>query len=215
MMLDLVPDVADARAWQVVMLPDDSLLIRRKDPPEPEQLGIELRRAGVLRRAAALITELRSGGWLAGWRMAELTGNYWAWLLACICGTQVGGASGARVQLLRIRWCQPELVAGQWAGSDLIQARVYLTDGAGYRNASSAEVGRLITEATELGATADRLARWWAESDGPAAEQDLALARRQQTLAARYQALEDQLADLLHVSRNVPCETVQPEAVGP
>lgn len=208
MMLDLVPDVADARAWQIVMLPDDSLLIRRKDPPATADLVEEWRRAGSLRRVQALATALRSGGWLAGWRMAELAGDHWPALLVQVAGQPLAyGISSWRISMLRIRWCQPELVAGQWAGSDLIQARAYLTDGGGYNNASAAEVGQLITEATELAGTAERMGRWWAESDGPAAEQDAALARRQQTLAARYQALDDQLADLLHVSRNVPCET--------
>lgn len=212
-MLDLVPDVADARAWQIVMLPDDSMLIRRRGAAVATAELVEAwRRGGSLRRVQALATALRSGGWLAGWRMAELAGDHWPALLVQLAGVLVDGLrSYARISMLRIRWCQPELVAGQWAGSDLIQARAYLTDGGGYNNASAADVGRLITEATELAGTADRMGRWWAESDGPAAEQDLALARRQQTLAARYQALEDQLADLLHVSRNVPCETVAPE----
>ena len=210
MMLDLVPDLADARAWQIVALADDSLLIRRRMATvDTAELVEEWRRAGSLRRVQALATALRSGGWLAGWRMAELAGDHWPALLVQLAGALVDGISGARIGLLRIRWCQPEAVAGQWAGSDLIQARAYLTHGQAYRNASGAEVGQLITEATELGATADQLARWWAESDGPAADQDLALARRQQTLAARYQALEDQLAGLLHVSPNAPCETAQ------
>lgn len=210
-MLDLVPDVADARAWQIVMLADDSLLIRRRGAVVATAELVEAwRRGGSLRRVQALATALRSGGWLAGWRMAELAGDHWPDLLVQLSGALVDAISNARISMLRIRWCQPELVAGQWAGSDLIQARAYLTEGQAYRNASSADVGRLITEATELAGTADRMGRWWAESDGPAAEQDLALARRQQTLAARYQALEDQLAGLLHVSRNVPCETVAP-----
>ncbi len=213
MMLDLVPDVADARAWQLVMLPDDSLLIRRRMVTVATAELVEAwRRGGSLRRVQALATALRSGGWISQWDMAQLVGDGWGQLLAQLAGALVDGISGARIQLLRIRWCQPELVAGQWAGSDLIQARAYLTEGQAYRNASAADVGQLITEATELAGTADQLARWWAESDGPAAEQDLALARRQQTLDARYQALEDQLAGLLHVSQNVPCETVQPEA---
>jgi len=208
MMLDLVPDVADARAWQVVMLPDDSLLIRRRMVTVATAELVEAwRRGGSLRRVQALATAMRSGGWLAGWRMAELGGNHWPALLVQLVGQLLADKFGSwRISILRIRWCRPELVAGQWAGSDLIQARAYLTEG---------QLATEAAEATELGATADRLARWWAESDGPAAEQDLALARRQQTLAARYQALEEQLADLLHVSRNVPCETVQPEAVGP
>ena len=54
MTLDLVPDVADARAWQIVMLPDDSLLIRRKDPPATADLVEEWRRAGSLRRVQGL-----------------------------------------------------------------------------------------------------------------------------------------------------------------
>lgn len=205
MMLDLVPDLADARAWQIVALADDSLLIRRRMVTvATAELVEEWRRAGSLRRVQALATALRSGGWLAGWRMAELAGDHWPALLVQLAGALVDGISGARIGLLRIRWCQPDLAAGAW---NAIQARAYLTHGQAYRNASSAEVGQLITEATELGDTADRLARWWAESDGPAAEQDLALWRRQQTLAARYQALEDQLAGLLHVSPNAPCET--------
>ena len=213
MMLDLVPDVADARAWQIVMLPDDSLVIRRRMVTVATAELVEAwRRGGSLRRVQALATALRTGGWLAGWRLAELGGDHWPALLVQLAGVLVDAIGNARISMLRIRWCQPELVAGQWAGSDLIQARAYLTEGAGYRNASAAEVGRLITEATELAGTADRMARWWAESDGPAAEQDAALARRQQTLAARYQALDDQLADLLHVSRHVSCGTA-PEAV--
>lgn len=208
-MLDLVPDVADDRAWQIVMLPDDSLLIRRRMVTVATAELVEAwRRGGSLRRVQALATALRSGGWLAGWRMAELAGDHWPALLVQLAGALVDGISGARIGLLRIRWCQPDLAAGVW---NAIQARAYLTEGQAYRNASAADVGQLITEATELAGTADRMARWWAESDGPAAEQDLALARRQQTLAARYQALEDQLAGLLHVSQNVPCETVQPE----
>lgn len=201
MMLDLVPDVADARAWQVVMLPDDSLLIRRRMVTVATAELVEAwRRGGSLRRVQALATAMRSGGWLAGWRMAELGGNHWPALLVQLVGQLLADKFGSwRISILRIRWCQPELVAGQWAGSDLIQARAYLTEG---------QLATEAAEATELGATADQLARWWAESDGPAAEQDLALARRQQTLAARYQALEDQLAGLLHVSEKVPCETV-------
>jgi len=209
MMLDLVPDVADARAWQIVALADDSLLIRRRMVTvATAELVEEWRRAGSLRRVQALATALRSGGWLAGWRMAELAGDNWPALLVQLAGALVDGISGARIGLLRIRWCQPDLAAGAW---NAIQARAYLTHGQAYRNASSAEVGQLITEATELAGTADRLARWWSESDGPATEQDLALARRQQTLAARYQALEDQLAGLLHVSEKVPCETAPVE----
>ncbi len=147
----------------------------------------------------------------AGWRLGDIGGDHWPALLVQLAGALVDGISGARISMLRIRWGQPDLAAGAW---NAIQARAYLTEGQAYRNASGAEVGRLITEATELAGTADRMGRWWAESDGPAAEQDLALARRQQTLAARYQALDDQLAGLLHVSRNVPCETVAPVEVG-
>ena len=199
MMLDLVPDVADARAWQIVMLPDDSLLIRRRGAVVATAELVEAwRRGGSLRRVQALATALRSGGWLAGWRLAELGGDHWPALLVQLAGALVDGISGARIGMLRIRWNM----------RNGLDARAYLTDGQAYRNASAADVGRLITEATELAGTAERMARWWAESDGPAAEQDLALARRQQTLAARYQALEDQLADLLHVSRHVSCGTV-------
>lgn len=209
MMLDLVPDVADARAWQIVMLPDDSLLIRRRGAVVATAELVEAwRRGGSLRRVQALATALRSGGWLAGWRLAELGGDHWPALLVQLAGALVDGISGARISMLRIRWGQPDLAAGAW---NAIQARAYLTEGQAYRNASGAEVGQLITEATALAGFADRMGRWWAVSDGPAAEQDLALARRQQTLAARYQALDDQLADLLHVSRNAPCETVAPE----
>lgn len=208
-MLDLVPDVADARAWQIVMLPDDSLLIRRRGAVVATAELVEAwRRGGSLRRVQALATALRSGGWLAGWRLAELGGDHWPALLVQLAGALVDGISGARISMLRIRWGQPDLAAGAW---NAIQARAYLTEGQAYRNASGAEVGQLITEATALAGFADRMGRWWAVSDGPAAEQDLALARRQQTLAARYQALDDQLADLLHVSRNAPCETVAPE----
>lgn len=204
MMLDLVPDVADARAWQIVMLPDDSLLIRRRGAVVATAELVEAwRRGGSLRRVQALATALRSGGWLSGWRMAELAGDWWMWHLVQLVGHLLADRwCSWRISMLRIRWCQPELVAGQWAGSDLIQARAYLTEG---------QLATEAAEATELAGTADRMARWWALSDGPAAEQDLALARRQQTLAARYQALDDQLADLLHVSRNAPCETVAPE----
>lgn len=203
MMLDLVPDVADARAWQIVMLPDDSLLIRRKDPPATADLVEEWRRAGSLRRVQGLASSLRSGGLIMAWRMGDIGGAHWADLLAQMCGAQVDSvfAPGARIGMLRIHW---------QADGPMLQVRAYLTDGQAYRNASAADVGRLITEATELAGTADRMGRWWAESDGPAAEQDLALARRQQTLAARYQALDDQLADLLHVSRHVSCGTVAP-----
>ena len=203
-MLDLVPDVADARAWQIVMLPDDSMLIRRKDPPATDALVDELRKGGSLRRAAGLIRALRVGGWISQWRLVEIGGEYWHMLLALICGGETNHwPTHARISMLRIRW----------PAATGLQVRAYLTDGQAYRNASAADVGRLITEATELAGTADRMGRWWALSDGPAAEQDLALAlaRRQQTLAARYQALDDQLADLLHVSRNAPCETVAPE----
>lgn len=208
MMLDLVPDVADARAWQIVMLPDDSLLIRRRGAVVATAELVEAwRRGGSLRRVQALATALRSGGWLAGWRLAELGGDHWPALLVQLAGALVDGISGARISMLRIRWGQPDLAAGAW---NAIQARAYLTEGQAYRNASGAEVGQLITEATALAGFADRMGRWWAVSDGPAAEQDLALARRQQTLAARYQALEDQLADLLHVSRHVSCGTVAP-----
>jgi hypothetical protein len=208
MMLDLVPDVADARAWQLVMLPDDSLLIRRRMVTVATAELVEAwRRGGSLRRVQALATALRSGGWVAGWRMADLAGDHWPALLVQLAGALVDGISGARIQLLRIRWCQPELVAGQWAGSDLIQARAYLTEGQAYRNASSAEVGQLITEATELVAAADRITRWAALSDGPDCHQQALEHQRRQSLDARYQALEDQLADLLHVSQNVPCGT--------
>jgi len=211
-MLDLVPDVADARAWQIVMLADDSLLIRRRGATVATAELVEAWRAGgSLRRVQALATALRSGGWLAGWRMAELAGDRWPDLLVQLSGALVDAISNARISMLRIRWCQPELVAGQWAGSDLIQARAYLTEGQAYRNASAAEVGQLITEARDMDFTMRVVSDAYALSDGPAAEQDLALARRQQTLAARYQALDDQLADLLHVSRHVSCGTA-PEA---
>lgn len=212
MMLDLVPDVADARAWQVVMLPDDSLLIRRRMVTvATAELVEEWRRGGSLRKVQQLATALRTGGWLAGWRMEQLAGERWPALLVQLIGALVDGISGARISMVRIRWCQPELVTDVLFRWNLVQARAYLTEGQAYRNASAADVGQLITEATELDASAARITRWAAESDGPAAEQDLALARRRQTLAARYQALEDQLAGLFHVAGKVPCETVQPE----
>lgn len=204
MMLDLVPDVADARAWQIVMLPDDSLLIRRRGAAVATADLVEAWRAGgSLRRVQALATALRSGGWISQWDLVQLVGDGWDRLLVQLAGALVDGISGARIGMLRIRWNM----------RNGLDARAYLTEGQAYRHASAADVGRLITEATELAGAADRMGRWWAESDGPAAEQDLALARRQQTLAARYQALDDQLAGLLHVSRNVPCETVAPEVV--